>query len=143
MHFSLMPALLIALLLFPASLPADDAPVMRAENLGDTTPFTQPLLLAIANLDQRISTTTNAADRARLTNQRVLVLERLNRAILSQGGKGFAAPLPADEPRRLRDAVANAPRGGDKIAEMTAILRLNSAVLEQRFTDLLTTVAHD
>ncbi len=138
-----MPALLIALLLFPASLPADDAPVMRAENLSDTTPFTQPLLLAVANLDQRISTTTDTADRARLTHQRALVLEQLNRTILSQGGNGFAATLPADELQRLRDAVSSARRSGDKTAEMTAILRLNSAILDQSFTDLLTTVARD
>ena len=143
MNFSMMPALLIALLVFPASLPADDAPVMRAENLGDTTPFTQPLLLAVANLDQRISTTTDTADRARLTHQRALVLEQLNRAILSRGGEGFAATLPADELQRLRDTVSSARRSGDKTAEMTAILRLNSAILGQSFTDLLTTVARD
>ncbi|MGB5835319.1 MAG: mechanosensitive ion channel family protein [Thiohalocapsa sp.] len=116
---------------------------MRAENLGDTTPFTQPLLLAIANLDQRISTTTDTADRARLTHQRARVLEQLNRAILSRGGNGFAPTLPADELQRLRDAVSSARRSGDKTAEMTAILRLNSAILDQSFTDLLTTVADD
>jgi hypothetical protein len=75
-------------------LPAGDAPVMRAENLGDTTPFTQPLLLAIANLDQRLSTTTNSADRARLTHQRARVLEQLNRAILSQGGRALRQRSP-------------------------------------------------
>jgi len=32
---------------------------MRAENLGDTPLFTQPLLLAVGNLCQRISTTTD------------------------------------------------------------------------------------
>lgn len=58
MNFSTMRALLVALLIFPASLPANGAPVPRAENLGDTTPSTQPLPLAIANLDQRISTDT-------------------------------------------------------------------------------------
>lgn len=63
MRSSLIAALLVGLLLFPAILPAGDVPVMRAENLGDTTPFTQPQLLAVANLDQRISTTTNTADR--------------------------------------------------------------------------------
>ncbi len=111
------------------------------ENLSDTTPFTQPLLLAVANLDQRISTTTDTADRARLTHQRARVLDQLNRAILSQGGNGFAPTLPADELQRLRDTVSSARRSGDKTAEMTAILRLNSAILDQSFTDLLTTVA--
>ena len=144
---SLMPALiralLVALLAFPASLPAGDAPVLRAQNLSDTTPFTQPLLLAVANLDQRISTTTETADSARLTHQRARVLDQLNRAILSQGGNGFAPRLPADELTRLRDTVSSARRSGDKTAEMTAILRLNSAILDQSFTDLLTTVAGD
>jgi len=138
----MMPALLIALLVFPASLPADEAPVLRAENLSDTTPFTQPLLLAIANLDQRIST-SDTADRARLTHQRARMLDQLNRAILSQGGNGFAPTLTADELQRLRDAVSSARRSGDKTAEMTAILRLNSGILSQSFTDLLTTVARD
>ncbi|EIC20774.1 small-conductance mechanosensitive channel [Thiorhodovibrio frisius] len=140
---AVIPALLLGLLLFPVSLPAADAPVMRAENLGDTTPFKQPLLLAVANLDQRISTTTDSADMARLTHQRARVLEQLNRAILSQGGRGFAPRLPADELLRLRDAVSSARRSGDKTAEMIAILRLNSAILDQSFTDLLTTVARD
>ncbi|WP_323696735.1 MULTISPECIES: mechanosensitive ion channel family protein [Thiorhodovibrio] len=140
---ALIPVLLAGLLLFPASLPAADAPVMRAENLGDTTPFTQPLLLAIANLDQRISTATDDADRARLTHQRSLVLEQLNRAILSQGGRGFVDRPPADALPPLRDAVLRARRGGDKTAEMIAILRLNNAILGQSFADLLTTVAHD
>jgi hypothetical protein len=143
MHFRVIPALLLALLLFPASLPADDATEMRAENLSDTTPFTQPFLLAVANLDQRISTATDAVDRAGLTHQRALVLEQLNRTILFQGGNGFAAPLPAHELQRLRDAVSSARRSGEKTAEMTAILRLNSAILSQSFTDLLTTVARD
>jgi small-conductance mechanosensitive channel len=116
---------------------------MRAENLSDTTPFTQPLLLAVANLDQRISTTTDSADMARLTHQRARVLEQLNRAILSQGGKGFAPTLPADELQRLRDTVSSARRSGDKTAEMTAILHFNSAILDQGFSDLLTTVARD
>lgn len=138
---ALISALLIGLLVFPASLPAADAPVMRAENLGDTPLFTQPLLLAVANLNQRISTTTNADDRARLTRQRALVLEQLTRTILSRGGKGFAATLSADELRRLRNTVLSARRSGDKTAEMTAILRLNSAILGQSFTELLTTVA--
>ena len=143
MIFRMTPALLTALLLFHASLPAADVPVMRAANLSDTTPFTQPLLLAVANLDQRLSVTTNTADRARLTHQRTRVLDQLNRAILSQDGNGFAPTLPADELRHLRDAVASARRSGDKTAEMTAILRLNSAILNQSFTDLLTTVARD
>ena len=143
MTFSVMRMLLVALLVFPAILPADDAPVMRAENLGDTPLFTQPLLLALANLDQRISTTTDTAERARLTHQRALVLERLTRAILSRGGRGFAATHPADELQRLRDAVSNGRRSGDKTAEMAAILRLNSAILSQSFSDLLTTVARD
>ncbi len=116
---------------------------MHAQNLGDTTLFTQPLLLAVANLDQRISATTDNADRARLTHQRALVLEQLNRAILSRGDNGFAATLPADELQRLGDTVASARRSGDKTAEMTAILHLNSAVLDQSFADLLTTVARD
>jgi len=143
MRSSLIAALLVGLLLFPASLPAGDAPVMRAENLGDTPLFTQPLLLAVANLDQRISTTTDTVDRARLTHQRGLVLEQLTRTILSRGGNGFAATLPADELQRLRDTVSRARRSGDKTAEMTAILRLNSAILGQSFSDLLTTVARD
>ena len=140
---SLIAALLVGLLAFPATLPAGDAPVMRAENLGDTPLFTQPLLLAVANLDQRISATTDTADRARLTHQRALVLEQLTRTILSRGGNGFAATLPADELQRLRDTVSRARRSGDKTAEMTAILRLNSAILGQSFADLLTTVARD
>ncbi len=140
---SLIKVLLVGLLVFPAILPAGDAPVMRAENLGDTTLFTQPLLLAVANLDQRISTTTDAAGRARLTHQRALLLERLTRTILSRGGNGFAATLPADELQHLRDTVSSARRSGDKTAEMTAILRLNSAILDQSFSDLLTTVARD
>jgi hypothetical protein len=143
MRSSLIAALLAGLLVFPASLPAGDAPALRAENLGDTPLFTQPLLLAVANLDQRIGTTTDTADRARLTHQRARVLEQLNRAILSRGGSGFAAPLPADELQRLRDTVSTARRSGDKTAEMTAILRLNSAILDQSFTDLLKTVARD
>ncbi len=143
MHFSLIAALLAGLPLYPAILPAGDAPVMRAENLGDTPLFTQPLLLAVANLDQRISATTETVDRARLTHQRALVLEQLTRTILSEGGNGFAATLPADELQRLRDTVSSARRSGDKTAEMTAILRLNNAILDQSFTDLLTTVARD
>ena len=134
-------ALLVGLLLFPVSLPAADAPAMHAENLGDTNLFTQPLLLAVANLDQRISAATDDVDRARLTRQRALVLEQINRAILSQGGNGFAPTLPTDDLQRLRDAVSSARRSGDKTAEMIAILRLNSAILDQSFTDLLTTVA--
>ena len=117
--------------------------MLRAENLSDTTPFTQPLLLAVANLDQRISTTTDRAEMARLTYQRARVLEQLNRAILSQGGSGFAATPSAQGLPRLRDAVSSARRSGDKSAEMTAILRLNSAILSQSFSDLLTTVARD
>jgi small-conductance mechanosensitive channel len=140
---SLIAALLIGLLLFPVILPAGDAPAMRAENLGDTTLFTQPLLLAVANLDQRISTTTDTVGRARLTHQRALVLEQLTRTILSRGGNGFAATVTADELQRLRDTVSSARRSGDETAEMTAILRLNSAILGQSFTDLLTTVARD
>ncbi|MGA7982381.1 MAG: mechanosensitive ion channel family protein [Chromatiaceae bacterium] len=140
---SLIAALLIGLLLFPVILPAGDAPAMRAENLGDTTLFTQPLLLAVANLDQRISTTTDTVSRARLTHQRALVLEQLTRTILSRGGNGFAATVTADELQRLRDTVSRARRSGDETAEMTAILRLNSAILGQSFTDLLTTVARD
>jgi len=143
MRSSLIAALLVGLLLFPAGLPAGDAPVMRAENLGDTPLFTQPLLLAVANLDQRISTTTNAADGARLTHQRAVVLEQLTRTILFRGGNGFAATLSADELQRLRDTVSSARRSGDKTAEMTAILRLNGAILDQSFSDLLTTVARD
>jgi len=140
---SLIAVLLVGLLVFPAILPAGDAPVMRAENLGDTTLFAQPLLLAVANLDQRISTTTDAAGRARLTHQRALLLERLTRTILSRGGNGFAATHPADELQHLRDTVSSARRSGHKTAEMTAILRLNSAILDQSFSDLLTTVARD
>ena len=143
MRSSLIAALLAGLLVFPASLTAEDAPVLRAENLGDTPLFTQPLLVAVANLDQRISTTTETADRARLTHRRAGVLEELTRTILSRGGKGFAATPPADELQRLRDAVSSARRSGDKTAEMTAILRLNSAILDQSFSDLLTTVARD
>jgi small-conductance mechanosensitive channel len=139
----MVPVLLVALLLFPASASAGDAPALRAENLGDTALFSQPLLLAVANLDQRISTTTDTVDRARLTHQRALLLEQLTRTILSQGGAGFAATLSADELRRLREAVASARRSGDKTTEMAAILRLNSAILTQSFTDLLTTVARD
>jgi len=37
MRSSLIAAQLVGLLVFPAILPAGDAPVMRAENLGDTT----------------------------------------------------------------------------------------------------------
>jgi len=62
MRSSLIAALLVGLLLFPAILPAGDAPMMRAENLGDTPLFTQPLLLAVANHDQRISTATDTVD---------------------------------------------------------------------------------
>ena len=97
----------------------------------------------VANLDQRISTTTETVERARLTHQRALVLEQLTRTILSRGGNGFAATVTADELQRLRDTVSSARRSRDKIAEMTAILRLNSAILDQSFTDLLTTVARD
>ncbi|MEJ2388357.1 MAG: hypothetical protein P8Y27_13945 [Chromatiaceae bacterium] len=140
---ALIAALLVGLLVFPASLPAGDAPVMRAENLGDTRLFTQPLLLAVANLDQRISTTTNTADRGRMMHQRARALDQLNRTILSRGGNGFAATVTADGLQRLRDTVSSARRSGDKTAEMTAILRLNSAILDQSFTDLLTTVARD
>ncbi|MBK1722603.1 mechanosensitive ion channel family protein [Thiocystis violacea] len=136
-------ALLVGLLVFPAILPAGDAPAMRAENLGDTKLFTQPLLLAVANLDQRIRTTTDTLGRARLTHQRALVLEQLTRTILSQGGRGFAARLPADALQRLRDSVLRARRSADSTAEMSAILRLNSAILDQSFTELLTTVARD
>lgn len=136
-------ALLVGLLVFAAGLPAADAPVMRAENLGNTPLFTQPLLFAVANLDQRIGTTTDTVDRAGLSHQRDIVLEQINRTILSRGGSGFAATPPADEMQRLRDAVSSARRGGDKTAEMTAILRLNSAILDESFTDLLTTVARD
>jgi len=143
MRSSLIAALLAGLVLFPAILPADDAPAPRAENLGDTAPFTEPLLLALANLDQRLSTTTDTASRARLTHQRARVLEELNRTILSRGGSGFAETVTAGELQRLRDAVSSARRSGDKTAEMTAILRLNSAILSQSFTDLLTTVARD
>ena len=139
----MMPALLIALLVLPASVPAGDAPVMRAENLGDRPLFIQPLLLAVANLDQRISTTTETVERARLTHQRALVLEQLTRTILSEGGNGFAATPTANELQRLHDTVSSARRSGDKTAEMTAILRLNNAILDQSFTDLLTTVARD
>lgn len=143
MRFSVIAALLVGLLAFPALLPAGDAPVIRAENLGDAPLFTHPLLLAVANLDQRISTTTATIDRAGLSHQRVLVLEQLTRTILSQGGHGFAPKLPADDLQRLRDAVSSARRGGDTTAEMTTILRLNGAILDQSFTDLLTTVARD
>jgi small-conductance mechanosensitive channel len=143
MRSSLIAVLLAGLLLFPASLPADNAPAMRAENLGDAPLFTQPLLLAVANLDQRISTATETADRARLTHQRARALKELNRTILSRGGNGFAETVTAGELQRLRDAVSNARRSGDKTAEMTAILRLNSAILSQSFSDLLMTVARD
>lgn len=147
MRTSSSPALIVAftimLPLFSASLPADDAPVMRAENLGDRPLFKQPLLIAVANLDQRISTTTNTVDRARLTHQRARVLEQLNRNILYHGGSGFTAALPADKLQRLRDTVSGARRSGDKTAEMTAILRLNNAILDQSFAHLLATVADD
>jgi len=133
--------LLLGLLAFPAVLLADETPVLRAENLGDTPLFTQPLLLAVANLDQRISDTTKTADMARLSHQRALVLDQLNRAILSRGGNGFVKALPADDLKRLHDAVSSARRRGDKTAEMTAILRLNGAILDQSFADLLATVA--
>jgi hypothetical protein len=100
MRSSLIAALLAGLVLFPAILPADDAPAPRAENLGDTAPFTEPLLLALANLDQRLSTTTDTASRARLTHQRARVLEELNRTILSRGGSGFAESVTAGELQR-------------------------------------------
>jgi small-conductance mechanosensitive channel len=143
MHSSLIAALLVGLLVFPAILPAGDAPVMRAENLGGTTLFTQPQLLAVANLDQRIAATTDAVSRARLTHQRDAALEQITRTILSRGGNGLSPTVTADELQRLRDTVSSARRSGDKTAAMTAILRLNSAILGQSFTDLLTTVARD
>jgi small-conductance mechanosensitive channel len=143
MRPGLIAALLVGLLVFPAILPAGDVPVMRAENLGDTTPFTQPQLLAVANLDQRIAATTDAVSKARLTHEREALLEQLTRTILSRGGNGLAPSVTAAELERLHDAVSRARAGGDKTAEMTAILRLNSAILSQSFTDLLTTVAHD
>jgi len=143
MRSSLIAALPVGLLLCPAILPAGDTPVMRAENLGATTLFTQPQLLAVANLDQRIAATTDTASRARLTHQRALVLEKLTRTILSQGGNGLAPTVTAAELERLRNAVSRARDGGDKTAEMTAILRINSAILGQSFADLLTTVARD
>jgi MscS family membrane protein len=143
MRSSLIAALLVGLLVFPAILPAGDAPVMRAENLGGTTLFTQPQLLAVANLDQRIAATTDAVSRARLTHQRDAALEQITRTILSRGGNGLSPTVTADELQRLRDTVSSARRSGDKTAAMTAILRLNSAILGQSFTDLLTTVARD
>ena len=139
----LIAALLVWLLVSPAIVPAGDVPVMRAENLGETTPFTQPQLLAVANLDQRIAATTDAVSTARLTHEREALLEQLTRTILSRGGNGLAPSVTAAELERLRDAVSRARDGGDKTAEMTAILRLNSAILSQSFTDLLTTVARD
>ncbi|WP_242469480.1 mechanosensitive ion channel family protein [Rhabdochromatium marinum] len=138
----LLVALLAGLWLFSASVPAEEAPVLRAENLGDTAPFTKPLLLAVANLEQRISATTNESNRARLTHQRALVLEQLNRAILSQGGRRFVDQLPAHALQPLREAVTQARRDGDQTAEMIAILRLNNAILSQSFAGLLTTVAN-
>ncbi|UHD17622.1 mechanosensitive ion channel family protein [Thiocapsa bogorovii] len=136
-------ALLIGLLVFPAIVSASDAPILRAENLGSSTLFTQPQLLAVANLDQRIAATTDAVSSARLTHERDATLEQLTRTILSGGGKGIAPTVTAAELERLRDGVSHARAGGDKTAEMTAILRLNSAILSESFADLLTRVAGD
>jgi small-conductance mechanosensitive channel len=133
--------LLVGLLALPVILPASASTALHAEDLSDAPVFTQPQLLAVANLNQRISDTTKTADIARLSRQRALALSQLNRAILSQGGNGFVERLPADDIERLQDAVAKARGSGDKTAEMTALLRLNSAILEQSFADLLATVA--
>ena len=135
--------LLIGLLVYSAIVSASDAPAMRAENLGSSTLFMQPQLLAVANLDQRIAATSDAVGRARLTHERDAILEQLTRSILSGNGDDLAPSVTAAELERLRDAVSQARTSGDKIAEMTAILRLNSAILSQSFTDLLTTVARD
>lgn len=128
-------------MLIPTCLPAGTPPVISAENLNGPAGITQPELLAISNLDQRIAAATDAGARARLELQRDQAVAQATRAILTPGGQGLVPAVTAAELRRLGDAVSDARRGGDQIAEMTSILQLNIAVLDQGFGDLLTTDA--
>jgi hypothetical protein len=137
-----IPVLLVGLLALPVILPASASTALHAENLSDTTPvFTQPQLLAVANLDQRIS------DHHQDRRHSPADAPARPRAVPTQPGhplprrQRLCRKAPRGRHRAAADAVASARRSGDKTAEMTAILRLNSAILDQSFSDLLATVA--
>lgn len=141
LKFALTGLLLIGLPL-SSTLPAADRTEISSENLYEPPLFTQSQLLEISNLNQRVAAATNASQRELLSHQRSQALAQLIRTIFSQKGKTLV-PLTSDaELQQLRDAVTKARRGADETAEMTAILRLNGAVLDQSFDELLTTVAH-
>ena len=84
---------------------------------------------------------TGTGQRELLSRQRSQAQAQLIRTIFSQKGEALVPLTSEAELQQLRDAVAKARLGPDLTAEMTAILRLNGAVLNQSFDELLTTVA--
>lgn len=114
--------------------------VISAENLSGSRGVAPDLVVSLTELDNRIAANQDPKQRQQLELQRHWQLQQLAWRIAA----GETADLaPAVAPERLfslRDQVEQARRSGDLTREMTAVLKLNTAILDAAFGRLLDVV---
>jgi len=130
-------SLALALALYLLAVPRIQAKeTISAVSLSGTGTLA-PELVSLIQLDAQIAANRDTKLEQDLALQRHQVLEQLTGRIFSGDAADLVANTSTETLRRLRDEVERARHEADRDKEMTAILKLNTAVLDAAFAQLL------
>ncbi len=114
--------------------------VISAENLSGSSGVAPDLVLSLTELDNRIAANQYPKQRQQLELQRHWLLQQLAWRMVAGETADLAPAVAPERLLSLRDQVEQARRGGDLTKEMTAVLKLNTAILDAAFGRLLDAV---
>jgi hypothetical protein len=130
-------ALALALALYLLAVPRIQAEeTISAVSLSGTGTLA-PELVSLIQLDAQIAANRDTKLEQDLALQRHQVLEQLTGRIFSGDAADLVANTSTETLRRLRDEVERTRHEANRDKEMTAILKLNIAVLDAAFAQLL------
>jgi MscS family membrane protein len=132
-----MLALALCLIQSPQALAAADIAAANLSGRGGVAPE----LATLAQLDRQIAANQHPKEQQALMLQRHALLERLTGRIFAGDTADLAPSVSATSLQRLRIEVERVRRDSDETREMIAVLKLNTAVLDAAFAELLRTLA--
>jgi len=127
-------ALLACLLATPQAAATE---AVSAEDLSGSGGVLAPELTALTQLNAQIAADPSSKQMQRLDLQRHDLLERLIGRVFSGDATDLVSAPSAETLHRLRDEAERARRGADPDQAMTAVLLLNTAVLDAAFAGML------
>ena len=113
---------------------------ISAENLSGGSGVAPDLVVSLTELDNHIAASQNPKQRQHLELQRHWLLQQMAWRIVAGETADLAPAVAPERLLSLRGQVEQARRGGDLTKEMTAVLKLNTAILDAAFGRLLDAV---